>query len=238
MSERRFFTRTELVNVDEGILLLPEDESHHASKVLRLKPGDPVTVIDGKNVFEGRIETPDRKQTSIRIISLREAQKLRPRIVLYQAFVKGKKSEFIVEKTTEAGVNEIIFFPTEYAVSRYDESKADRLQKIAVQAAKQSGREDIPLVRISSDFTIPAIDKDTSAIALHPNAEIPFSAEMLNNNAKKVYLFIGPEGGFSERELTQVKSAGVQVFKLNTPVLRTETAAFAAVLLASFVFRR
>jgi len=234
--KRRFVTYPELVKGDR--LFLPEEEAHHAIRVLRLKPGDAVSVIDGIRVYEGKIESISKKEVSVKIETRREAVRKRPEIILYQAFVKGKKAEFIVEKTTEAGVDEIVFFSADHSVAVFDERKISRLSKIALQASKQSGREYAPVVRRLERFEFPVLDRGEIGFFLDPKGETLTPAGVdSGRELKRVYVFVGPEGGFSAQEKEAALKMGISVIRLNYPVLRTETAALAAVLITSFLYR-
>jgi 16S rRNA (uracil1498-N3)-methyltransferase len=234
--ERRFYTYPELVS--DEYLILPEEEAYHAIKVLRLRPDDLITVIDGENVYTGRIEKISKKNLRVKIEAKKKALHQRPEIVLYQAFAKGKKADFIVEKATEAGVDEVIFFPSEYSVSIYDDEKIKRLNKIALQASKQSKRDFAPRVRRLERFELPKLKRNELGYLFDPEGDVftakgPASTVTLS----RIYLFVGPEGGFSKSEKEASAKMGFNVVRLNFPVLRTETAALAAVLLAGFLFR-
>lgn len=236
MAERRFVTHPELVKGDR--LFLPEEEVHHAVRVLRLKPDDAVTVIDGSYVYEGKIESVSKKEVSVKIETRRKAVRKKPEIFLYQAFVKGKKAEFIVEKATEAGVDEIIFFPADHSVAVFDERKINRLSKIALQASKQSGREYAPVVRHLKRFEFPVLGEGEAGFLLDPEGKtlMPLEASS-ERELRRLYVFVGPEGGFSVQEKEAALNKGFSIIRLNYPVLRTETAALAAVLITSFLYR-
>lgn len=238
MPERRFFTFPELVDKENGYLRLPDDEIHHALNVLRLKQGSKIVVIDGSTVYQGRIESASKKDFLVVIEKSRPVLRKEPRIVLWQAFVKGRKASFVVEKATEAGVDEIVFFPAERSVAKYGRTKLEKLKKIAIQASKQSKRDYIPSIRFEETFDNHFFDNDRIGIALDIcGEELSIKKLMQEKPVKEVNVFVGPEGGFTEDEIKLFANNGVRSFRLNLPVLRTETAALAAVILASVIFR-
>lgn len=239
MSDRRFFAFPEGVNLKSGFIKLPEEEAFHAFKVLRLKEGDSVEVIDGKHVYSAQIERIKKDELLVRIISYREAQRRLPEIVLCQSFVKGKKADFIVEKATEMGADEILFFPAEYSVGDYDEKKLKRFEKVSREAAKQSKRDYLPQIKIMNSLYLPALKSDEAGILFDPYAEESIRNAALNRNKdlKKVYIFVGPEGGFSRDEVRRYAENNVRAYRFDTPVLRAETAALAALALGMFIFR-
>lgn len=240
MVERRFITYPELVDRKRKIIRLPEEEAHHASRVLRLKEGDEVTVIDGLHIYFGRIADSRLRSFTVVFDSEVKVERTYPEIVLCQAYAKGKKADFIVEKATEAGADKIIFFRSEHAVSYYDETKLKRLSKVAWQASKQSKRPYPPEVEGKDGFYLPEIGEDELGLVLDPEGSPVELKELACGERliRKLYIFVGPEGGFSKREKEKFKEKGFLLVRLNLPVLRTETAALASVVLASFLFKK
>ncbi|MCX7832294.1 MAG: 16S rRNA (uracil(1498)-N(3))-methyltransferase [Actinobacteria bacterium] len=238
MSERRFFTFPELVDENNGYLRLPDDEIHHALNVLRLRKGSKIVVIDGSTVYHGRIEKASKKDFLVSIEKSSPVIKKEPKIVLWQAFVKGKKASFVVEKATEAGVDEIVFFPAERSIANYESAKLEKLKKVAIQASKQSKRDYAPSIRFEESFYNLFLDDNRIGLVLDfDGEELSIKNLMQEKPVKEVNIFIGPEGGFTENERKVFVNKGLRSIRLDLPVLRTETAALAAVLLASVIFR-
>lgn len=238
MAERRFFTRPDLVDRKNRLIRLPDDEAHHASRVLRLKKGDEVSVLDGTSVFFGYVVNDEKKNFLIRLVKEERPKKRTPEIVLYQAFVKGKKADFVVEKATEAGADGIVFFPSENSVSSYDSRKVERLKKVAIQASKQSKREYPPYIEALKAPDFPELLKGEAGIVFDPEGKTNAIEELMKiEKPEKIFLFVGPEGGFSRNEKKKFKEKGFLLLRLDLPVLRAETAALAAVVIAALVFR-
>lgn len=238
MSERWFYTRKELVDETRGILALPEDEAYHAVKVLRLKEGEQVTVIDGQKVYSGEIVKAKKDEVIVQIINEEVVLKKEPELILCQAFPKGKKADFIVEKTTELGVDKIIFFPSEYSVAKFESAKIDRFSKLALQASKQSKRPYPPEIEMKNSLFLPEVSKEEIVFVFDLEGEVVSFKSLENLKPKKIYLFVGPEGGFSSKERESFLQKGYRLIKLNLPVLRAETAALASIFFATLFFRK
>lgn len=237
MTERRFFTFPENVDLKKGFLKLPEDESHHAVKVLRLKAGDKIEVIDGERVYLAQIKQANKKEVIANILNINVPKEKYPKVVLCQGFVKGKKADFIVEKATELGADEIIFFPTEYSVAVFDEKKKEKLLRITREASKQSKRASIPEVKVLNSFFAPQIKTGELGILFDPNASRDIREGIEKPlNVKKIYIFVGPEGGFSPAEVQTLEEKSIKSYKINVPILRTETASLVALTIAAVLF--
>lgn len=238
MADRRFFTTPDLIDREKQLIRLPDEEAHHASTVLRLKKGDEVSVLDGEFLYFGYVINDRKKSFLIKFVKKIEARRELPEIVLFQAFIKGKKADFVVEKATEAGADGIVFFPSEHSVSFYDSKKVERLKKVALQASKQSKRAYPPSVEALSFPSFPELAEREVGIVFDPEGRANALEELLKiEKPERVCLFVGPEGGFSQKEKKAFEEKGFLVLKLNLPVLKAETAALAAVVLAALVFR-
>lgn len=215
------------------IIALSDAAAHHVISVLRLKVGDAITLFRGDNFeFTAHIAQIQKKQTTIEITSKTAINRESSRkIHLAQAIAKGDKMEWVIQKAVELGVTSITPLLSERSVVRLD---IERLQKkhlqwqaIAIAAAEQSGRTHIPLIHTST--SIHAFVETCRAEhqwILSPTATqcLP---EMILPNAK-IALLIGPEGGFTEQELLVAASHQTHAIKLGPRILRTETAAIAA----------
>jgi len=189
-----------------------EDE-HHVVRVLRLRPGEEVTVSDGAGgwrscrlgsglVLEPEEETDRRPRPT-------------PEITIGLAPVKGDRPEWAVQKLTEVGIDRIVFVTTSRAVVRWDGERLsrqlDRLRRVAREAAMQSRRAFLPTV----DGVVPVTTLESAALA-HPGGEPPSLARPV--------VVVGPEGGWDPAEL----DAAPATIDLGPNTLRAETAAIAA----------
>ena len=234
---RRIFVPLGQVSED-GISVIGDDVKH-IRDVLRMKPGDSITATCGRGVdYHCEIERIDTGEIFLRIKDeTPDASELPVKISLYQALPKGDKLELIIQKAVELGVYEVVPVRTARCVVKLDDVKASkkqiRLQKIAEEAAKQSGRGIVPEVKPVTDFS-----DAVKMLASSDHIFIPYElcedyalAERLSKSVcegvKSIAVFIGPEGGFESSEVESVRQAGGEEISLGHRILRTETAAIA-----------
>ena len=224
----RFFVETFL---KESPALTGEN-ARHAVKSLRLRPGESLTVCD-KDGFDHLCEVEAvTQQGEVRLIERACAKnQSEPSVfvTLYQGLPKGDKMELIVQKAVELGVCAIVPVHMERCVSRPDEKalskKGERWQKIAEEAAKQSGRGVIP--RVCPALTLKAAAQRAAGDDLTLTC-FEGGGERLQSigyeNVKSISVFIGPEGGLEETEVSLLKENGAVTVTLGPRILRTETA--------------
>ena len=235
--------------------LTGENAAH--AKVLRLAPGEAVTLCDGAGMECGcTVIDGFRLQAGKAGPSETEP---RAAVSVYIAFPKSDKAEHVIQKATELGAAEIVLFPTRFCVSRPDDKslgkKLDRWQKIARSAAEQSRRGRIPAVRAlgSYDEALREAVKSALPILFYENerartlkaaleegrnmggcGQRPLQTEIGGPEpgrpalALSVSLMTGAEGGFSEEEVAKAEAAGMQICTLGPRILRCETAPLAA----------
>lgn len=224
--------------------MLTGDNAQHA-KVLRLKPNDSVVVCDGQgHDYACRVSDVSGDQISLVIVQKDDsAAEPRVKCSVYMAYAKADKLEHVIQKATELGAYEIVAFPSSRCVSRPDEKslskKRDRWQKIAASAAEQSGRGQIPEVITAESFERAVTRAADCDLALFPyeNEQRRSLREAIGAaDYRTVSIMTGPEGGFTEQEVSHAKAAGMQVCTLGPRILRCETAplcALTAVLYAA-----
>ena len=226
----RFFAQ----RLDEAsAALLPEEESH-ALKVLRLRPGDECQALLDGHIFEARLTSVSPR---VALALGKELPSTEPgvRVTLYQGIPKGEKMDYIAQKCTEAGVFRIV--PVEFSrcVAKWEgkdaEKKRARFQRIALEAAKQSGRALAP--EIARPLSFQALCR---AVPAHELCLMPWEEEKENGirrhwqGQKDVGLIIGPEGGISAEEAQALSQAGAIPVTLGKRIFRTETAGLAALI--------
>ncbi len=202
-----------------GPVLAPED-AHHLGRVLRMRPGDPLTVGDGAGAFRTAVLGADASVEPTG--EVRTAPRPAPEITVGFALVKGDKPELVVQKLTELGVDRIVPFRADRSVVRWDEAKAakavERLRAVAASAAAQCHRPHLPQV---ADVT--SLDA-----LLDPGAQMGPVAVADRTGAPPSLswpaILVGPEGGWSDRE----RALPVARVALGGHVLRAETAAVTA----------
>lgn len=202
---------------------LADEDRHHLSRVLRLRPGEPVTASDGRGGVVACRWSPDGLVVDGPVE--REPAAAPPLTVAF-ALPKGDKPEWMVQKLTECGVDRIVVLAAERSVARWDPDKAARnlarLRKVAREAAMQSRRRWLPEVDGVVPFAAFVADHSSSLALAEPAGDRPSLARPV--------IAVGPEGGWSPAELERAPAT----VTLGPQVLRAETAAVAAgVLLAA-----
>ncbi len=235
---RRFFV--EGISKDSVAAEVTGDEFTHLKKVLRLSLGDTVELFNGEGLaLSGTIASIDRTSAGIKITGATEGKKESLlRVALLQGMLKGEKPELVVQKATELGVHEVVFYSTARTVPELSPDKTGarlkRWRKVAVEAAKQCGRAVVPALSLTTF---------ASALEGRPGLKVmlweghgPGEAKSGLREALKrpeakdgITVLIGPEGGFSDDEVVAAKKAGFITAGLGPRVLRAETAAIAAV---------
>lgn len=238
----RFYIREPLCAPGTAVTLPPE-ESAHAARVLRLQHGQEVRLLDGENLWAGVMETVDEKASIVRVQFACESPEAPCRAVLFQGLPKADKLEWIVQKGTELGMNALWPVEMERSVARMDkagrdEKKRERLSRIALEAAKQSGRACVPQVASAMPFAkaLKSAEEagfDLILVAWEEEHALPLSRAVTNHIAShgmpaSVLLVIGPEGGISREEWEALHSLGAVSVTLGKRILRTETAGLCA----------
>jgi len=240
----RFFVPRINIQERRGIVTGPELE--HMRKVLRLRAGDRVTLFDDEGwEHEGVVRSYAHGMGEIEILKSSQPERESPLdITLAQALAKGEKMDWVVEKATELGVRTIAPFFSSYTVPRLDKEKIEkrkaRWEKIALSAAKQSGRTRIPEILDVSGF------RDLVRRPWPCEMKLLFwekeSVQSLNQihrekpELKSLLLVVGPEGGLSAEEAAEAEGHGFRLIRLGRRILRTETASLAAVSLAQLLW--
>jgi 16S rRNA (uracil1498-N3)-methyltransferase len=221
---------------DSPAYQLPEDESKHAVRVLRLAPGDAVTLVDGRgHIYAATVVDANPKRCALRIISY---EAVPPRPTYTHVAVAPTKNldrmEWLIEKAVEVGVERLTFLRCAHSERR--DLKLDRLEKIAVSALKQSGQAWLPQLDELLDFEkfMQEVDPATTFIAHLEAGERTALAQVIGA-APRCCVLIGPEGDFSPAEIELALGRGVRPVTLGASRLRTETAALAAVFTAQVV---
>ncbi len=216
-------------------VVLDGDRAHYLGRVLRLHVGDEITVFNGDGPeWSATIEGMTKGTATLRIGQSCEAGTESPlKIHLVQGISRGERMDYVVQKATELGIKRITPVLTEYGVVKLDGARAvkrrDHWEHVAASACEQSGRTRLPLVDaplpLKEWFGGKPADADVDLI-LQPGATTPLAG--VAEPGTKVCILIGPEGGFSQTEYEDAEVAGFRAVSLGPRVLRTETAAAAA----------
>jgi 16S rRNA (uracil1498-N3)-methyltransferase len=218
---------------------LPEWSAHHAREVLRLRAGDKVRLFDGQGAeYEAVLDRVTKREVHARVHAPVEPRPESPlHLVLALSALKGDRMELVVQKATELGVSAIqpVITVRTDAVARpaLKGTRQERWDRVASGAAEQCGRAVVPEVRgtISLDQLVAAPFPGRRLLLLGTEEARPFTA-LRDLPLREVLLLVGPAGGFDPAEVTRLVTAGFAPVSLGPRVLRSETAAVAAVSLA------
>jgi 16S rRNA (uracil1498-N3)-methyltransferase len=226
----RFFISSPDKILENEALIVSEDLVHQIRNVLRFKVGERVIFFDGSGfdfVVEF-LEIGNGKVVGNVIGKKKNEAEPDIKISLYVAILKHQERfEFILQKGTEVGVSEFIPLITD-RTEKPILHKLERLKRIIKEAAEQSGRGIIPGIKEQIKFCkiIDGLAKDEVNLVAHPESKKSISeVKNLLKKSSKINLFIGPEGGFSEKEMELAGASGFLDFNIGKRVLRAETAA-------------
>ena len=213
------------------MLTLSEDAAHHAIRVLRLREGDDVTLFNGRGgEFAARIASIQRLKMLVDVLQHRAVERESPlRITLVQGMSAGEKMDSTVRKAVELGVAVLQPVLAARSVARPKgeraEGRREHWQRVVIAACEQCGRNCVPEVRP----LVPLADYragEGMKILLAPSSELPLSKMKLESD--QFILAAGPEAGFSAEEEATLVNQGFVPLRLGPRILRTETAALAA----------
>jgi 16S rRNA (uracil1498-N3)-methyltransferase len=242
MQRHRFYA--EPSRFDRSTIILDRDESHHLARVLRLSEGARVFVFDGVgNEWEGEIARVGRGEVEINLIRrLDDAVESPLNLTLAQALIKGDKFDWVVQKATELGVTRIVPLITDHGELRLTRDSAGnrrtRWQRIALESTKQCGRR--KQVEFSDpikfeDFCQAEKEKNNLIFSEHGGLTLRDAVSKLESIGE-LNVSVASEGGWSEREIELSGKSGFIPVHLGSRILRTETAAIAAVTLSQHLF--
>ena len=227
--------RSPIPKLTPGPHALSREASHHLCRVLRLAVGDTFVAFDPDNGVEADavIQSIGNDAVTVDIGALRAgAVVAQSELALIYGLAKGDKVDAVVRDATELGATRIIIARSSRSVAKADGEKAsakiDRWRRIAEQAARQSGRADMPRIEGVLDWraALDAASDLGARYCLWENATAPLAPLLLEALAAKRSLAfaIGPEGGLSEREVEEAVGLGYETVSLGAFILRTETA--------------
>ena len=232
----RFFISPELIQGNQ--VFFPADLAHQLQRVLRVRVGEHVMILDNKGVaYEVEVSRYERRAAQGTVVTTAKAEgDPVTRITLYVALMKGKKIEFVLQKGTELGVARFVPMVTRRSVVSslrdLNDVRLDRWEAIVREAAEQSGRALLPTVSepvMLEAALSEAREQESFALMAWEEAHGLTLRKALEPRPAHIALFIGPEGGFDASEARQAEAYGVKVITLGPRILRAETAALAVV---------
>ncbi len=240
--QRFFLTEKDITNNNEIILM--GDNYRHIGLSLRMKVNDTLFVSDGKGIdYYCIINRITKDNILLKVIDIKINDSEPPyKVSVYQAMTKGDKLETVIQKSVEYGAYEIIPVLYERSISSINnlENKIIRWNKISHEAASQCGRGTIPNVISPISFS-EAIkrseDSDLKIICYEKENDISLKKLFSNiNNIKRMSVFIGPEGGITDNEISIAKKNNVLPVSLGNRILRTESVAGYCLSVVSYLY--
>lgn len=215
---------------------LPESATGHLLRVLRAGVGDACVLFNGDgHDYEARIVAVGKRDATVEVLSARALGNESPlRITLLQALARGEKMDWILQKATELGVAAIVPVSSERSEVKLDGERSGKRaahwRSVVVSACGQSGRATVPAVAMPSSLAQALLALPTGArhVLLDPDA-VQRLRGIRKVAGEALVLAIGPEGGWSTRDLALLDAAGFVGMRLGPRVLRTETAGLAAI---------
>lgn len=223
-------------DIESDLACIKNEDVKHIYKVLRLQAGDNISINDlNGSEYLGKIINISKTEVKVKLIEKVAVNNESPvNVYLFQGLPKSSKMDLIVQKATELGVKEItpVVMGRVVVKSELGEfRKVDRWNRIALEACKQSKRSLVPLINTPIDFKelIDELHKADLIVVPYENEEgygIKKMVRNLNHEIKNIAVIIGPEGGFEEEEIENLKDIGANIVTLGPRILRTETAGF------------
>ena len=232
--------RTIRIHVDQPLssgteLALPSQASEHVARVLRLTPGDAITLFNGDGSdYPSLISSVGKREVVVLVQAQQPLQNESPLpLTLAQGVARGEKMDLIVQKATELGVVRIVPLLTERSEVKLDPARAQKRlahwQAVAASACEQSGRARVPEIAPTQTLEawLRSLDSNQALrLALLPEGQL--RARDISFPPDGGLLVVGPEGGLGERDIQALTAAGFKGLVLGPRILRTETAGLAA----------
>ena len=227
----RFFVESDAIQ--RNTATITGEDVAHITRVLRLKAGDEIRICDGQGrEYAARLTMLQKQEVQAALLE-QVAIHTEPAhtVTLYQGLPKTGKMEVIIQKCVELGISAIVPLVTERCVVKPGadfEKKRVRYQRVAYEAAKQSGRGIIPAVRPLITFTqLPYGAHDLVLHAYEEEHARTLKQALQGAKARDIAILIGPEGGFTKEEVELSMHSGAKTVTLGSRILRTETAGMA-----------
>ena len=228
-------------NIFGGMAIMRGRDAEHV-RVLRLRPGEDMIICDGKGTdYKCRLVKADKEQVEAEVIEVVKCPaEPTVKVSVLCGLPKGDKTDYIIQKSVEAGAEEILFFQSGRCVAKPEtpEKKLERWQRIAEEAAKQSGRGIIPHVGWAGDLAgalDTAVKKDLGLFMYETGEREALNAVLeANRDVKSMAIITGPEGGFEPFGAELARIVGLHICSMGERILRCETAPVVALTAAMY----
>ena len=223
-------------NILGGMAIMTGRDAEHV-RVLRLRPGEDMIICDGKGTdYKCRLVKADKEQVEAEVIEVVPCPaEPSVQVTVLCGLPKGDRTDYIIQKCVEAGASEIMFFQSDRCVAKPDkpEKKLERWQRIAEEAAKQSGRGIIPQVSWAGEYAdaLNVANQKELGLFMYETGEREALNAVLeaNSDVKTAAIITGPEGGFAPFEADLARIVGLHICSMGERILRCETAPVVAV---------
>lgn len=217
---QRYFSK----QLDNNYFLINSDDRFHITTVMRMKDNDKIEIVYNNELYIGVIE--DINSMKVKVLSKENIIfEKRPRVTLCVPLLKEQKMDYILQKATELGVNEIIPVILERSIIKLDEKKEDkrleRWNKICKEASEQSKRLDVPT--ITKVKKLKELNMDGLKIVCSTTEKQQTIKNILKTNSEDLVFIMGPEGGISPKEEKQLNEIGFISTSLGNRIMRVET---------------
>ena len=221
-------------------------EAKHISRVLRMQEGDMLILFDGSGIdYYCTLTGNDADSISVAVVEKKESGKELPvQITLCQAVIKSDHLDYAIQKCTEAGVRAFVPFLSERCVKRPDAKSAGKLvereSRIAMEAAKQCGRSYVP--KVGDIVTLEKAAEELqnknglNLVAYESEEHRTIKEALREQRCREIFLFVGPEGGFTREEVRLLEEAGAVSCSLGELIFRSETAGLAAAAMIAYEY--
>lgn len=231
---QRFFVSEKVLGQDK--VIITGDTAHQINRVLRLKPGDNIILLDNHGFeYLAEIESLTRDEVKVKVLKKEQgAGEPGLKLVLYQALLKIDKFEFVLQKGVELGVSSFVPFISERCIVRApSEDRLERWRNIIKEAAEQSRRSILPVLSQVVPFKEACVLADKPSLILWEGEKSTGLASTLKSpefdKVTSISVFVGPEGGFTPTEIELANQYGIVSVGLGNRILRAETAGLAAI---------
>ena len=228
-------------NIMGGMAIMTGRDAEHV-RVLRLRPGEDMIICDGKGTdYKCRLVKADKEQVEAQVIEVVPCPaEPTVQVTVLCGLPKGDRTDYIIQKCVEAGASEIMFFQSDRCVAKPDkpEKKLERWQRIAEEAAKQSGRGIIPQVSWAGEYAdaLNVANQKELGLFMYETGEREALNAVLeaHSDVKTAAIVTGPEGGFQPFEADLARVCGLHICSMGERILRCETAPVVALTAAMY----
>lgn len=214
-----------------GEVQVTDDEGRHLVAACRIRVGERVEIFNGVGLAaQGLVIAIRKTECRIAIESYRKTERPQAGLILASALPKGDRLQFLIEKTTELGVERFVPLETARSIVTAREGKTDKFHRWVIEACKQCGRDWLMTIAPAMKFADFVQQAEAPAAVFHTQATISFDRDV---STKIRTVTIGPEGGWTDDEIAFCRERDVSLFRLPGHILRIETAGLAVAAIAA-----